>query len=163
MEATRIVPYSELGFALKFLGTGGPDSTSSSCAFYLADEQSVLLVLGYTPGMAEKIAPMITINTKKVIFYTNFVSARQFEDFEVLGAIIQKEFPEVELELYLNMMANIESFYGAKPSLLRLIYSALKFRIVITGYDDWRELCDDVNCLNLASPNGPRIFLAEEF
>ena len=46
---------------------------------------------------------------------------------------------------------------------LRMLFANHNLKIVITGYVAWEELRAGVDALNTAIPDGPRVFLAEEF
>lgn len=161
-------PYTGQNFAIKFLGTGSLYSDAPTVGFFLTDDQKQLFVFDYCDDYREKIKAMLTTNIERLVFYADATRVMSTLGIECLLYHLKDNFPNMSVELYASItgaqMSDAKTGMNySQKRFLRMLFANHNLKIVITGYVAWEELRASVDALNTAIPDGPRVFLAEEF
>ena len=160
--------YTDQGFSVKFFGTGSIYMDDPTVGFFLSERHDIVIVFGFSENFLEKLETLITINTKKIIFYIGTERTDGYLGIEKFLATLKEKLPEIKIELYasltgVNVSNAVEGFNLNRKKFLTMLYSNPNLKIILTGYFEWSELRSAVDILNIAIPDGPRVFLAEEF
>ncbi|MBQ3261170.1 hypothetical protein IJH29_00730 [Candidatus Saccharibacteria bacterium] len=161
-------PYTDQNFAVKFFGTGSLNTETPTVGFFWSDSQKDLFVFDYDEAYDEKLKSMITVNLRRIVFYTSATRVAPTLGLERILDFLRKDFPDVKIELYVSITSTtlsdpLTGYNLNKKRFLKLLYTNPNLKIVVTGYYAWEKLRKDIDATNIAISDGPRVFLAEEF